>query len=133
MAKKSIIIIDEKGYIKQANPTCENMVGLSEDNLKKMNFLNIIYTKEKTNFKQSLAENPVTFLRDCFVLNSLRNKKIPVDISFALIETENSSDAKQFVGVIRDIRAQKENYGLMPRRWECIPNANKCCLSMIKC
>ena len=103
-----IIIIDEKGYIKQANPTCENMVGLSEDNLKKMNFLNVIYTKEKTNFKQSLAENPVTFLRDCFILNSLRNKKIPVDISFALIETENKTDTKHFVGVIRDIRAQKE-------------------------
>ncbi len=99
-----IIIIDEKGHIKQANPSCENMVGLSEDNLKKMSFSNIVNCKDKSDFKNALKENNEIFLRDCYVLNSLRDKKIPVEISFAPIETAE----KVFVGVIRDIRAQKE-------------------------
>ena len=36
-----IIIIDEDGHIEQANPACENFVGLDEKNLIKMNFSNI--------------------------------------------------------------------------------------------
>lgn len=112
-----IIIIDENGHIEQANPACENFVGLSEDNLKKMNFSNITHLERKQNFKTALKEESEIFLRDCYILNSLRDKKIPVEISFALIEeleeelssqTEPEKPIKKFVGVIRDIRAQKE-------------------------
>lgn len=103
-----IIIIDEKEHIEQANPTCENMVGLAEDNLKKMLFSNITHCTDKKAFKEALNNNSEIYLRDCYVLNSLRDKKIPVEISFAPIATENKEELHKFVGVIRDIRAQKE-------------------------
>lgn len=103
-----IIIIDEKGHIEQVNPACENMVGLGEGTLTKMNFSNITHCEHKGDFKDALKEKSEVFLRDCYVLNSLRDKKIPVEISFAVIETEEPEPLKKFVGVIRDIRAQKE-------------------------
>lgn len=102
-----IIIIDEKGHIEQANPACENMVGLSEDTLKKMNFSNITHLEKKQDFKDALKNGSEIFLRDCYILNSIRDRKIPVEISFATIASEEDED-KKFVGVIRDIRAQKE-------------------------
>lgn len=102
-----IIIIDEKGHIEQANPACENFVGLSEDTLTKMNFANITHCEHKKDFKEALKQESEVFLRDCYILNSLRDKKIPVEISFARIEDE-LEDIKKFVGVIRDIRVQKE-------------------------
>lgn len=103
-----IIIIDEKGHIEQTNPACENFVGLSEENLLKMNFSNITHCENKNDFKEALKESSEVFLRDCYILNSLRNKKIPVEISFAEIASEEDEKTKKFVGVIRDIRAQKE-------------------------
>lgn len=102
-----IIIIDEMGHIEQANPACENLVGLSENTLQKMNFANITHLEKKQDFKEALKENSEVFLRDCYILNSLRNKTIPVEISFAEIASEET-ELKKFVGVIRDIRAQKE-------------------------
>lgn len=103
-----IIIIDEKGHIEQVNPACENMVGLSESNLVKMNFSNITHCENKSDFKNALKDKSEVFLKDCYVLNSLRDKKIPVEISFAQIVSEEIEETKKFVGVIRDIRAQKE-------------------------
>lgn len=103
-----IIIIDEKGHIEQVNPACENMVGLSEDNLIKMNFSNITHCENKQNFKDALRNNSDVLLKDCYILNTLRDRKIPVEISFAVIDSEEIEPTKKFVGVIRDIRAQKE-------------------------
>jgi PAS domain S-box-containing protein len=103
-----IIIIDEEGHINQVNPTCENMMGISELNLIKMNFFNLTYYEKKKDFKISLKEDKDIFLRDCYILNSLRNKKIPVEINFAQIVSETNEKIKKFVGVIRDIRVQKE-------------------------
>ena len=103
-----IIIIDENGHIEQANPTCENMIGISEENLVKMNFSNITHYEKKKDFKAALKEDNDIFLRDCYILNSLRDKKIPVEINFAAITPETDEEIKKFVGVIRDIRVQKE-------------------------
>lgn len=103
-----IITIDENGHIEGVNPACENMVGLSEENLIKMNFANITHCEKKKDFKEALKSESEIFLRDCYVLNSLRDKKIPVEISFAQIVTDENEEKKKFVGVIRDVRAQKE-------------------------
>ncbi len=103
-----IIIIDESGHIEQVNPACENLVGLSEKTLLNMNFSNITHLENKKDFKTALKEDSNLFLRNCYVLNSLRDKKIPVEISFAQIETEDNSCVKKFVGVVRDVRVQKE-------------------------
>lgn len=103
-----IIIIDENGKIEQVNPSCENMVGLSEGNLTKMNFSEIVYCEKGKNFKDELKSNSEVFLRDYYIVNSLRNKKIPVEISFAEITPDQDEPVQKFVGVIRDVRAQKE-------------------------
>lgn len=51
-----IIIIDENGHIEQANPACENFVGLDEKNLTKMNFSNITHIENKSDFKEAMKE-----------------------------------------------------------------------------
>lgn len=101
-----IIIIDEKGVVLQANPTCENLVGLDEKKLLTMNFSDIVNGNK--NFKEELKDHSEVFLRDCWVLNSLRNKKIPVEISLAEITSEENGKNRKFVGVVRDVRIQKE-------------------------
>lgn len=103
-----IIIIDENGHIEQANPACENFVGHSEETLKTMNFSNITHCERRKEFKEDLKEKSEIFLRDCYILNSLRDKKIPVEISFATITPDETENVRKFVGVIRDIRVQKE-------------------------
>lgn len=103
-----IIIIDENGKIEQANPSCENMIGLSEETLKNMNFANVTYSEQKKDFKEALKEKSEVFLRDCYILNSISDKKIPVEISLAAISSEENEKVKKFVGVIRDVRVQKE-------------------------
>lgn len=103
-----IIIIDEHGKIEQANPSCENMIGLSEETLKNMNFANVTHLEKKQDFRDALKENSEVFLRDCYILNTIRDKKIPVEISFATIVPDENEKLKKFVGVIRDVRAQKE-------------------------
>lgn len=103
-----IIIIDENGNIEQTNPACENFVGLSEDTLKKMNFADITCNEKGKDFKEALKEHSEIFLRDYCIINSLRDKKIPVEVSFAVIIPDQKEKVRKFVGVIRDVRAQKE-------------------------
>lgn len=103
-----IIIIDENGKIEQTNPACENFVGLSEENLLTINFGNIICNDKGKSFRAELKDNSEVFLRDYYIINSLRGKKIPVEISFATIVSENEEKIRKFVGVIRDVRAQKD-------------------------
>lgn len=103
-----IIIINENGKIDQANPACENMVGLSEYNLIKMNLTEITSYTGKVNFKEELKNKSEVFLRDYYIINLIRDKKIPVEISFAEIAQDECEPTRKFVGVIRDVRAQKE-------------------------
>ena len=103
-----IIIIDENGNIEQANPSCENFIGISEQTLSTMNFSQIAYSEKERNFKKELKANSEVFLRDYYIINTLRDKNIPVEISFAAITLDECDDVQKFVGVIRDVRAQKE-------------------------
>lgn len=103
-----IIIIDENGKIEQANPACENMIGLSEENLMAVNFTAIAYSEKQIDLRKELRGNSEIFLRDYYIVNSIRDKRIPVEISFATIIPDENEKTKKFVGVIRDVRAQKE-------------------------
>ena len=103
-----IIIIDEDGNIEQANPSCENFIGISEETLSTMNFSDIAYSEKKRDFKKELKTQSEVFLRDYYIINSLRDKRIPVEISFAVITPDQDEAVQKFVGVIRDVRAQKE-------------------------
>lgn len=104
-----IIIIDEKGKIESVNPAAENLIGIAKETLETMNFSNVSNYKNKTEFKNALKEEPEIMLKDCYILNSLRDKSIPVEINFAYIETDKYEELRRYVGIIRDISVQKEN------------------------
>lgn len=95
-----IIIIDSNGNIEQVNPACENMIGLSEKALCTKNIKDIAYSK-KSELKLD-SENSDMLLRDFYVVNTLSNVHIPVEISFALCAQD------KYVGVVRDVTVQKE-------------------------
>lgn len=101
-----IILTDEKGNIEQVNKACENLVGVSENHIKKHNLSEIV-TAEKHNILDCLqTEDNSFFVRDCKIHNKLSERDIPIDISFACI----SEDAivRRFVGVMHDITDRKE-------------------------
>ena len=104
-----IIIIDKHGIIEQVNPACENMTGLSEVALCHMKLQEIAYS-DNVDFNKSCNNKEGIFglgpdksevlIRDCYVRNSLSDKRIPVEINFAAI---SSSNKERYVGVIRDV------------------------------
>ncbi len=109
-----IIIIDRHGIIEQVNPACENMTGLSEVALCHMKFQEIAYS-DNVDFNKSGKNREGIFglgperseilIRDCYIRNSLSDKRIPVEINFASIST---SEKERYVGVIRDVSLQKD-------------------------
>ena len=109
-----IIIIDKHGIIEQVNPACENMTGLSEVALCHMKLQEIAYS-DNVDFNKSCNNKEGIFglgpdksevlIRDCYVRNSLSDKRIPVEINFAAI---SSSNKERYVGVIRDVSLQKD-------------------------
>ncbi|MBQ9688711.1 response regulator, partial [bacterium] len=98
-----IIIINEKTGIESVNPAAENIIGVAKESLIGMSFSNISNYKNKNEFKAALKEEPEILLKDCYILNSLRDKRIPVEINFAFIETDRREDIRHYVGIIRDI------------------------------
>ena len=99
-----IIIVDGEGRIMQVNPTCENLVGLSEKTLCKKKFQEIAYSnvKELNSAKDNKtgeifglgSDRSEVFLRDYYIINSLSGEHTPVEISFAAIsnDSENNFD-----------------------------------------
>ena len=112
-----IVIVDGEGHILQVNPACENLVGLSDKSLCKKKFQEIAYSniKEFNSSQNNKSgeifglgdENSEILLRDYYVVNSLSGIHIPVEINFAAISGDDNKFDK-FVGVIRDVSAQKE-------------------------
>lgn len=104
-----IIITDKNGNIEQVNPATENLSGLGESNLLSTNISDILLGGNIKQLLEDCIEDGEAVLRDCCMINALSEKQIPVEVSFALIATEDDSDPQQkFVGVIRDVSVQKE-------------------------
>ncbi len=113
-----IVILDSVGNILQANPACENMIGLSEASLRKKKFQEVAYSnhKDSNSSKKNTSgeifglgdDNSEIILRDYFIINSLSGIHTPVEISFAIISNDENSKRDKFVGVIRDVSVQKE-------------------------
>ena len=109
-----IIIIDKHGIIEQVNPACENMTGLSEIALCHMKLQEIAYS-DNSDFNKSCNNKEGIFglgpdksevlIRDCYIRNTLSDKRIPVEINFASI---SSAKKEKYVGVIRDVSLQKD-------------------------
>lgn len=109
-----IIILDSTGKIEQINPACENMTGLTESSLLNKSFNQIVkgckvdmITDDGGLFGLN-ADNSEVLLKDCYILNSLSGAHTPVDINFAAIGSEDETLPEKYVGVIRDVTAQKE-------------------------
>ena len=109
-----IIIIDRHGIIEQVNPACENMTGLSKTALCHMKLQEIAYSDNVDFNKASKNKGGIfglgedkseVLIRDCYVRNSLSDKRLPVEINFASIST---SEKERYVGVIRDVSLQKD-------------------------
>lgn len=102
-----IVILNEDGIIEQANPACENLIGLVNNKILGATIDDFLFSnktfisKELHNFDESDI-----FLRDFHIKNPLSNAIVPVEISFARINSEN--EAGKFVGVIRDVTEQKK-------------------------
>ncbi len=109
-----IIIIDNLGIILQVNPACENMTGLSSEALCHMKLQEIAYSdnidfnkasKNKSGIFGLGADKSEILIRNCYIRNSLSDKRIPVEINFATIVAEGK---QRYVGVIRDVSLQKD-------------------------
>lgn len=104
-----IIITDKLGNIEQVNPATENLSGLSQSHLLNTNLSNLVFGKNLNEIFDECIDEGEAVLRDCYIVNTLSEKHIPVEVSFALIATEDDNDPQQkFVGVIRDVSVQKE-------------------------
>ncbi|MBQ7764214.1 response regulator [bacterium] len=103
-----ILILNEDGIIEQVNPACENLIGLVNEKIVNASVDDFLFSK-KTFISKELhcAEDSELFLRDFFIKNPLSNNIIPIEISFARINPEDTF--KRFVGVIRDVTEQKKS------------------------
>ncbi len=102
-----IILVDGNGVIEKVNQACENLLGLSENNIKKQNLNKIIHSYENSITDKLNTDDNEFFIRDCSVYNFLSDKEIPIDISFACVSEDVNT--RKFVGVIHDITEQKES------------------------
>ena len=102
-----ILIINEDGVIEQVNPACENMIGHINTKLINASIDDYLFGKKSCISKElhNLEANEL-MLRDFFIKNPFSNSEIPVDVSFARINPDESY--KRFVGVIRDVTEQKK-------------------------
>ncbi|MBP3820654.1 response regulator [bacterium] len=113
-----IIIINSNGDIEQVNPAVENMTGLSDSVLTRMNIQEIAYSDNTlmgkspaSSIKGSIlglsCDNSEFLIRDLYIKNSLSGEYIPVEINFASL-SESDDNIEKYVGVIRNFTAQKE-------------------------
>ncbi len=103
-----IFILDEDGIIEQANPACENLIGLVNNKIIGESIDNFVFSK-KTFISKELHnfDESELFLRDFQIKNPLSNNIVPIEMSFARINPDD--DFKKFVGVMRDVTEQKKS------------------------
>ena len=101
-----IILSDSKGNIEQVNQAFENLLGLSSEHLVNKNISDLIKLSKPRLQECFESDNNDFYLRDCSIYNSLSDKDIPVDISFACFSED--TEAKKFVGVVHDTTVRKE-------------------------
>lgn len=109
-----IIILNNDGKIEQINPACENLTGLTETSLLNQSFDKIVKGCKTDDSADGSGlfgldyDNSEVLLKDCTVLNSLSGAHTPVEINFAAINNDEDSTPEKYVGVIRNVSAQKE-------------------------
>ena len=102
-----ILTIDHRGTVLQVNQAFETMTGLDESFLIGNKLDEILHFAKYENLDEKLGRVQEFFLRDVSIKNSLSNREIFVEISFAPIINSNEN-TNTFVCVIRNIQLQKE-------------------------
>ncbi len=100
-----IVLIDEQGYIESANFAFENLLGLGLNLILSQNIQKFVNSDKSLDILSCLKSDKDVFLSDFYTINLINNHKIPLEISFAPIINQAKIN---FVGVIRNISAQKE-------------------------
>ena len=109
-----IIILDKDGRIEQINHACENMTGVDENAILNRTFTQIVkgckvdMISDEGGLFGLDTDNSEVLLKDCYIVNSLSGAHTPVEINFAAITGEIDEIPEKYVGVIRNISAQKE-------------------------
>ena len=102
-----IIIVNPERKIIQANPAFENITGLDKNLLENKSLNELIFAQENQLQKITNDKREV-LLRDAAIKNFINDKKIPVEINFAPILSDEKEDKTNYVGVVRNVAAQKE-------------------------
>ena len=101
-----IILTDAEGNIEKVNQACENLLGLSSNNILKKNLTQIINSPKTDILENFKTENNDFFLRNCTMYNSMNEQETPVDVSFAC--SSEDAPTRKFVGIIHNITERKE-------------------------
>lgn len=103
-----IIVFSSDGVVEDANPSCENLFGLSADMLREKNIDELFTGKNEVDFKELLSNSNDQLIRDLDLINFVKETKTPIEISFAHILPDEGTETGKYVCVIRDISAQVE-------------------------
>ena len=102
-----IIIVNPERKIIQANPAFENITGLDKNLLENKSLDELIFAQENQLQKITNDKREV-LLRDAAIKNFINDKRIPVEINFAPILSDEKEDKTNYVGVVRNVSLQKE-------------------------
>ena len=103
-----IVVFNSNGFIIEANQAAENLFGLAKNLICENSITKLFIQKSDFNWCELFENKETKFIRDLYILNSINNVQIPVEMSFAPISFENDNFNGLFVGVIRDVSTQKE-------------------------
>lgn len=103
-----IIIFSQDGKIESVNPAAENMFGLSLELLRSKNIAELLIFEKDVNAQEIFNEDCEKILRNIELVNFVNGKRVPVEISYAKLDTAQEDISHLLVSVIRDVSAQKE-------------------------
>lgn len=103
-----IIVFSSDGVVEDVNPACENLFGLSSGMLVGKRIEELFVSDSEVDFTEILSVSNDQLIRDIDLINFVNDRKIPIEISFAHILPDEETETSKYVGVIRDISAQKE-------------------------
>lgn len=113
--RDALMVLDEKGMIKDINQVSREMLQLKINDLQNKSFSDFLLPREKSNFEKFLKNTHKgldTFIEATLALQA--SKKIPVDIKGALVKTQNIT---QVLIIVRDntIKKEAENISINAR------------------
>lgn len=103
-----IIIFSATGDVISVNPACEDLFGLSEQLLSCKRIEELFIPNKEIDYSKILSTSEDQLVRDIDLINFVNDNRLPIEISFAHIAPDENNCFNHYVGVIRDVSAQKE-------------------------